>query len=117
MEANQKLQELAIYLFNRTGEIQMGEDIRPKIYEVLAYGKQIPAEGYKLIPDKRYHKQFDIVYGFMWYLRKVKEPPFEVYYSIITGMAFRISLPFISQGLYARLLLYTLLVEYFEQQE
>ena len=113
MEANQNLQELAIYLFNRCGDLQKGEDIRPKIYEVLAYDRQLPAEAYTMIPDKRYHKQFHIVYGFMWYLPQLKEPPFEVYYSILSGIAGKITNPFIPQSLFARLLLYTLIVEFF----
>ena len=95
------------------GRLQKGEDIRPKIYEVLAYDRQLPAEAYAMIPDKRYHKQFHIVYGFMWYLHQLKEPPFEVYYSILSGIAVGISNPFIHQSQFARLLLYTLIVEFF----
>lgn len=113
MEANFSLQELAIYLFSRCGDLQKGEDIRPKIYEVLAYDRQLPLEAYALIPDKRYHKQFHIVYGFMWCLRQVEDPSFELYYSVLSGLAAEITNPFIPQSQYARLLLYTLIVEFF----
>ena len=116
MDANHNLQDLAIYLFNKSGSIKKGEDISLKIYEALAYNKQIPNEAYALIPDKRYHKQFDIVYGFMWYLRKLKEPPFESYYSILSSIAMQLKIPFINQHDYQKLLLHTLIVDYFNDR-
>ena len=115
MTENKNLQELAIYLFNRIGNIKKGEDIRPKIYEVLAYNKHLPDEAYCMIPDKRYHKQFDLVYGFMWYLRMVKEPPFESYFSFLSDIAMQLKLPFINKNDYQKLLLHTLILEYFSK--
>jgi len=50
----------------------------------------------------------------MWYLRQLKEPPFEVFYSILSGIAGGILNPFIPQSQFAKLLLYTLIVEFFE---
>jgi len=114
MDNKSSLKEIGIFLFNRVGEIKRGDDIRPQIYDVLSYGKSLPAFAYDLIPDERYHKNFDIIYGYMWYLRKLEEPPFDVYFALLTQIASELKLPFIGVKDYRNLLFHTLLVEYFE---
>ena len=51
----------------------------------------------------------------MWYLRKLKEPPFDLYFRLLIDIASELKLPFISERDYRNLLFHTLLVEYFEE--
>lgn len=117
METHSQLKEIGIFIFNKVGAIYKGkENISEKIYRTLAYNKRLPETAYEIIPDKRYHKEFEILYGFKWYLGKLKEPPFDVYYPLLLEIARKISLPYIYSSQYGDLLLHTLLVDYFDTQ-
>jgi hypothetical protein len=115
MNKESVLKELGIYLFNRAGDIKNLDKISNSIYKVLAYKKEIPKKVYELIPDKRYHDGYKIVFGFMWYLDKLKEPPFLVYYSIIKKMAEKLRLPIIDLDVQTRIILFTLIIDFFEE--
>jgi hypothetical protein len=51
----------------------------------------------------------------MWYLDKLKEPPFLVYYSIIKKMAEKLRLPIIDLDVQTRIILFTLIIDFFEE--
>ena len=70
MRKSQIIKELGIYIFNNA----LSEDISDLVYKTLSHGIDIPKESCYLIPDKRYHKQFPVVYSFMFALSKLKDP-------------------------------------------
>ena len=111
MKNSEILKELAIHIFNHAGS----KDLSSLIYETLAYGKQIPAEAYYLIPDKRYHKEFPVVYGFLNALLKIKEPPYYIVIELVKKAAKEISLPFIDEKSMINLVLHTLIVDFFDK--
>jgi len=116
MEKKEIFQDLSIYLFNRIGKIYKGEeDPGDSIYNVLAHGKNIPPKARDLIPDRRYHDDFPIVYGFMSELGKIEEPPFQTYFSYLKEIAGRKKLDFIGTDTMRLLILNTLIVEYFQE--
>jgi hypothetical protein len=115
MDKSEIFQDLSIYLFNRIGRIKKGEE-NPgdSIYKVLSYGRKIPPKARELIPDRRYHKEFPVIYGFMSELGKIEEPPFPVYFSILKEIAKKMKIEFMSVDTMRLLILHTLIVEYFQ---
>ena len=95
--------------------IYKGADILPNICNVILNRKEIPKKAYDLISDKRYHEQFDILFGFMWFLRKLKEPPFELYFAVLVEISLKLKLPQIDATSIRNLILLTLIVEFFEE--
>ena len=115
MSKKNVLKELSIYLFNRIMGIYKGEDILPNICNVILNGKEIPKKAYDLIPDKRYHKQFDILYGFMWFLRKIKKPNYVLYFSVLVEISRKLKIPQVDDTRIRNLILLTLIIEFFEE--
>ena len=115
MKKSAIIKEIAIHIINLCDIKKMQEVLCPLIYEVLAYGKQIPKGTYYLIPDRRYHDQFPVVYGFKFAFSKLGEPPFYITMSMINAAASKLTLPIIGRHVYADLILHAGIIDFFEK--
>ncbi|MBE0673405.1 MAG: hypothetical protein IH591_01965 [Bacteroidales bacterium] len=113
---NRVLKELAIWIFNKIGDIQKGSfDLSPAIFDVLSYGRNIPKGAWYLIPDIRYHEQFDILFGFKWYMGRLAEPPYDIIHYFLESIAREMKPTIVRIRDMHDLILHTLIVKFFEE--